>query len=81
MVEERTGTKAYSRANNVWARPQELLAGIGVRDALAAQASHVTEVRTVLGGRPVDPVLLDRVASPYPDVLYSGQDRHGRGRR
>lgn len=74
LVEERTSTKAYSRANNIWARPQELLAGIGVRDALAERSYRVTEVRTVLGGRPVDPVRLDAVASPYPHALYSGQD-------
>ena len=74
VVEQRDETKPYSRANNVWARAQELLDGVGVRDALAANSYLVTEVRTVLGGRPIDPVLLDRVPSPFPAVLYSGQD-------
>ena len=34
VFEERTEPKPHSRANNVWARGQELLHGIGVRDAL-----------------------------------------------
>ena len=32
ILEERTEPKAYSRANNLWARPQELLAGIDALD-------------------------------------------------
>ena len=35
ILEERTEPQAYSRANNLWARPQELLASIGLRDVLA----------------------------------------------
>lgn len=74
LIEQRAETKEYSRANNLWARPQELLTGVGVRDALAEKAYVVTEARTVLNGRPVDPVALDDVESPYPNALYSGQD-------
>ena len=39
VFEERTQPKPHSRANNVWARGLELLHGIGVRDAMAAQLS------------------------------------------
>ncbi len=74
LLEERTDAKPNSRANNVWARPQELLHGIGVRDALA-ERSHVIRKQTVfLNGKPLDQVPLDEVASPFAKVLYSGQD-------
>lgn len=74
LIEERRKTKPYSRANNVWARPQELLASIGLRDAIAEKAYRIDKVDTLLNGQPIDPVELDHVASPYPQVLYSGQD-------
>ena len=74
ILEERTEPKPYSRANNFWARPQELLASIGVRDALAEKAYRIDQVNTMLNGQPIEPVEVDRVASPYPKVLYSGQD-------
>ncbi|KAB7766496.1 FAD-dependent monooxygenase [Xanthomonas maliensis] len=66
--------KPHSRANNLWARPQELLASIGVRDAIAAKAYQITQVNTLLNGRPVDPIAIADVPSPYGPVLYSGQD-------
>ncbi len=74
LFEERTETRAYSRANNLWARPQELLASIGIRDALAAQSYGIRTVNTLMNGVPTTPIQIDRVASPYPQVLYSGQD-------
>ncbi len=74
ILEERTETKPNSRANNVWARPQELLASIGIRDALAEKSYRIKQVNTYLNGQPINPVDVDRVASPYPQVLYSGQD-------
>ncbi len=74
ILEEQTEPKPYSRANNFWARTQELLASIGVLDALAEKAYRIDEINTVLNGRPVNPVEIDQVASPYPKVLYSGQD-------
>jgi 3-(3-hydroxy-phenyl)propionate hydroxylase len=74
LFEQRRTPKPYSRANNLWARPQELLASIGIRDALAEQAYRITLVNTLLNGRTVDPVDIADVASPYPEVLYSGQD-------
>lgn len=74
ILEERTEPKPYSRANNFWARPQELLASIGVLDALAEKAYRIDEVNSIFNGQPVNPVEIDRVASPYPKVLYSGQD-------
>ena len=74
QFEQRREAKPWSRANNLWARPQELLASIGIRDALAEKSYRITRVNTLLNGRTVDPVELDHVASPYPEVLYSGQD-------
>ncbi|MBX9930812.1 MAG: FAD-dependent monooxygenase [Methylobacterium sp.] len=74
LFEERREPKPYSRANNLWARPQELLASIGIRDAIAEKSYRITEVNTLLNGRPVAPVKIAEVPSPYGPVLYSGQD-------
>ena len=74
LLEEHTETKAYSRANNLWARPQELLASIGLRDALAEQSYSIRTVNTLMNGVPTTPLQIDQVVSPYPQVLYSGQD-------
>ncbi|KQQ31067.1 FAD-binding monooxygenase [Duganella sp. Leaf126] len=74
LFEQRREPKPHSRANNLWARPQELLASIGIRDALAEQAYRITEVNTLINGKTVDPIAIADVASPYPEVLYSGQD-------
>ena len=74
VFEERTKPKPNSRANNVWARVQELLHGIGVRDALAGSSYEVEKQTAFLDGKPLDQVPLDEVKSPFPKVLYSGQD-------
>ncbi len=74
ILEAATEPKPYSRANNFWARAQELLASIGVRDAVAEKAYRIEEINTIFNGRPVNPTGIDHVASPYPKVLYSGQD-------
>ena len=74
VFEERTKPKPHSRANNIWARGQELLHGIGVRDALAAQSYRIEKQTAFLNGVPLDQVPLDEVKSPFPQVLYSGQD-------
>ncbi|SFU77981.1 2-polyprenyl-6-methoxyphenol hydroxylase [Methylobacterium sp. 174MFSha1.1] len=74
LLEQRTETKAYSRANNLWARPQELLAGIGLRDAIAENAYPVNTINFFVDGTPTTPIPIADVASPYPEVLYSGQD-------
>ncbi|SEL76021.1 FAD-dependent monooxygenase [Xaviernesmea oryzae] len=74
IIEQRHAPKPHSRANNLWARPQELLAGIGIRDALAEKAYSITSVSTMINGQPVDPVEIADVDSPYGKVLYSGQD-------
>ena len=74
LLEERTNVKAYSRANNLWARPQELLAGIGLRDILAENAYAIDTINFFVNGTPTTPISIADVASPYPKVLYSGQD-------
>ena len=74
VLEERTETREYSRANNLWARPQELLASIGLRDALAGEAYAVRRINFFLKGTPAPTTRVDDVDSPSPAVLYSGQD-------
>ncbi|GJD92715.1 Pentachlorophenol 4-monooxygenase [Methylobacterium hispanicum] len=74
LLEERTNVKAYSRANNLWARPQELLAGIGLRDLLAENSYAIHTINFFVNGTPTTPIPIADVASPYPEVLYSGQD-------
>ncbi|MFG5120630.1 FAD-dependent monooxygenase [Methylorubrum sp. POS3] len=74
ILEKRTEVRAYSRANNLWARPQELLASIGLRDALAERAYPIRLVNFSMNGTPTIPIRIDDVDSPYPQVLYSGQD-------
>ena len=74
LLEERTDVKAYSRANNLWARPQELLAGIGLREALAENSYAIHTINFFVNGTPTKPIPIADVASPYPKVLYSGQD-------
>ena len=74
LFEERAEPKPWSRANNVWARPQELLESIGVRAALAEKSYLIKKQTILLDGRPLDQVPLDQVESPFPQVLYSGQD-------
>lgn len=74
VIEKRTKPRESSRANNVWARAQELLQSIGIRDALAEKAYGIVKQTIFVDGRPLDQVRLDAVTSPYPQVLYSGQD-------
>ncbi|WP_131115573.1 FAD-dependent monooxygenase [Lichenihabitans psoromatis] len=74
LLEERTEQRAYSRANNLWARPQELLASVGLRDLIAERAYAIDQINFFMNGIPTTPIQIDDVASPYPQVLYSGQD-------
>lgn len=74
LLEQRTEPSQYSKANNLWSRPQELLDGIGVRDAVAGSAYAVHDVNVLLDGLPLDSVPVSRVDSPYQAALYTGQD-------
>ena len=74
IMEERTEPKPYSRANNFWARAQELLASVGVLDAVAKKAYRIDQIHNFFNGKAVEPTDIAQVASPYPEVLYSGQD-------
>lgn len=74
IFDERMEPKPNSRANNLWARPQELLDSIGIRDALAENAYRIEKQTQFLNGHVLDQVELATVASPFPKVLYSGQD-------
>ncbi|MCD2188150.1 FAD-dependent oxidoreductase [Actinomycetospora soli] len=73
VVDRRTAPRDSSRANNLWARPQELLAAVGLRDLLARGAHEVVRAEFVIEGRPVDTVRFTDAASPYPAVLYGSQ--------
>ena len=74
IFEKRLKPRAHSRANNVWARGQELLHSIGLRAPLAEHAYQIEKQTAFLNGSPLDQVPLDQVDSPFPKVLYSGQD-------
>lgn len=74
ILEQRTERNENSKANNVWSRPQELLASIGVRDAIAQFSYSVTDVNVLLNGKPLDSVPIKNVDSPYRAALYTGQD-------
>ena len=73
IVERRLEPRTDSRANNLLSRPQELLAAIGVRDALAADAHEVRRADVIVAGQPVDTIDFAQVPSPHPSVLYSSQ--------
>ena len=55
LGEPRRKPKQWSRANNLWARPQELLASVGVRDAIAEQAYRIHPGQPLLNGRTLIP--------------------------
>lgn len=74
ILEEKPAPSQYSKANNVWARTQELLDSIGLRAPLAENAYLVGRTNVFIDDQPLDEVRHDRVASPYPQALYSGQD-------
>lgn len=53
VFEERIQPNPHSRANDVWARGLELLHGIGVRDAMAAQSYRIERQTAFLDGAPL----------------------------
>ena len=73
LFEKQTEPPKYSKANNLWARPQELLAAIGVREALADKSYAVTDANVVIDGKTLQQQGSDAL-SPYAAVRYSGQD-------
>lgn len=73
VVDRRDEPRDSSRANNLWARPQELLAAVGLRDVLARDAHEVVRTEFVIEGRPVDTVRFTATPSPYAPVLYGSQ--------
>ena len=74
IFEKRTQPKPNSRANNMWARPQELMNSIGLRKPIAEQAYRVEKFTVLLDGKPMDQVRVDEADTPFPMVLFSGQD-------
>ncbi|MFC5065731.1 FAD-dependent monooxygenase [Actinomycetospora atypica] len=73
VVDSRHEPRTQSRANNLYARPQELLAAVGLRDLLADGAHRVSSAQFVMNGRSIDTVGFDDASLPYPAVLYSSQ--------
>lgn len=73
LFETRTQPPKYSTANNLWARPQELLAGVGVREALAEKSYQVTDVNVIINSQTLQQED-SRAGSPYAAALYTGQD-------
>ena len=73
VVDSRDAPREQSRANNLYARPQELLAAVGLRDLLADGAHRVSNAQFVMGGRSIDVVHFADATLPYPSVLYSSQ--------
>jgi hypothetical protein len=73
LFETRTQPPKYSTANNLWARPQELVAGVGVREALAEKSYQVTDVNVIINGQTLQQED-SRAGSPYSAALYTGQD-------
>ena len=74
IIEEEPEPSKYSKANNVWARTQELLGSVGLRAALAEKAYRVGRINVFIDDKPLDVVKSDEVESPFPEALYSGQD-------
>ena len=74
ILEEKPEPSKFSKANNVWARTQELLESIGIRAPLAENAYLVSRTNVFVDQVPLDEVHNDHVASPYPQALYTGQD-------
>ena len=74
ILEEKPEPSKYSKANNVWARTQELLESIGLRAPVAENSYLVSTTNVFINNKPLDEVKNDNVASPYPKVLYTGQD-------
>jgi len=74
IFEQRTEVKPHSRANNMWARPQELMNSIGLRKPIAEKSYQVEKFTVLLDGKPLDEVRVDEAKTPFPMILFSGQD-------
>ena len=64
VLEEKPEPSKYSKANNVWARTQELLHGIGLRDALAECLWSGRDALPVEGGGVITLAALRAQAAP-----------------
>nr|GFC36841.1 hypothetical protein [Tanacetum cinerariifolium] len=69
LLEEKPTPSPYSRANNVWARPQELLDSVGLRSPLAERSYLVDRIHLFIDGHPLDDIRLDETPSPFPQAL------------
>lgn len=73
IFERAPGISGASKGHNAIARAQELLASIGVRDALAERSYTAPFTQFILDGRPIHRKDTSDLPSPWPDVLFSNQ--------
>lgn len=73
IFERAPGISGASKGHNIIARAQELLASIGVRDALAEKSYVAPFTQYLLDGRPLHRQSSRDLLSPWPDVLFSNQ--------
>lgn len=73
IFERAPGISGASKGHNVIARAQELLAAIGVRDAVAAKSYVAPFTQYMLDGSPIHRQSTRDLPSPWPDVLFSNQ--------
>jgi 2-polyprenyl-6-methoxyphenol hydroxylase-like FAD-dependent oxidoreductase len=73
LVERHEGLGSHSRAVNVWARTQEVLAAIGVRDEIEHHAISTKTLTVYIYGRLVGQMSFSKAPSPYPEVLSIAQ--------
>ncbi|MDU7520904.1 MAG: FAD-dependent monooxygenase [Roseomonas mucosa] len=73
IFERAPGISGASKGHNIIARAQELLASIGVRDALAERSYAAPFTQYLLDGRPLHRQTTRDLPSPHPDVLFSNQ--------
>ena len=74
ILEKRTGTSENSKANNLWARTQELIDALGFLPHMQEEAYRIGRVNVILNDAPLDVVQVGQVDSPHPEPLYTGQD-------
>ena len=74
LLEEQSEPSRFSKANNLWSRPQELLSGIDVLEPISQNSYKVDRINVLLNGHPLDSVRVADVESPFPSVLYTGQN-------
>lgn len=74
ILEKRTDASKNSKANNLWARTQELIDALGFLPHMQEEAYRIGRINVILNDAPLDVVPVGQVDSPHPEPLYTGQD-------